>query len=261
MNYETNLFRTNLTHIIKFFMDSEDFVPQLFTVCGMKPKSENISFENYRRTAENGYSSFYVYKRNSCQNYLLLGNEQEMAYVKENDISSRNYISLRADYVEKMSLSKYKDSMPNICLITKECIYEIDGKALINSYISSEGKVAVDLNILPIVWINYTDFIIRKMELNSKPLTKIQQFRYNVLQNAVIQNLDIRGLDYVNFYAYVYDKTTGSLKGKVKFETIEAALKMMKIDISERTMKRRIADGKQIETENSYVILSKRSSI
>ena len=242
-------------------MDSEDFVPQLFTVCGMKPKSEDISFENYRRTAENGYSSFYVYKRNSCQNYLLLGNEQEMAYVKEDEVSSRNYLSLRADYVEKMSLSKYKDFMPNICLITDDTIYEIDGKALINSYTSSADKVTVDLNTLPIVWINYTDFIIRKMELNSNQLTKMQQFRYNVLKNAVIQNLLIQGLDYVNFYAHVYDKTTGNIKGKVKFETIEAALKMMKIDISERTMKRRIVDGKQIETENSYVVLSKKSSI
>jgi hypothetical protein len=264
INYETNLFRRNLSAIIEFFTiekkrDGSEYIPAIFTHSGMKYTGNDEFLLNefkYSRTAENGYASFLVSQRHSRQEYLLLGNEQTLTYYdrNNNEFSGKNFLSLTKKYLDKMSLSENCGNMPNICLVTDETIYEIDGKAILNKWTNKE--IYADSEI---IYIMYDDCIIRS-EKNLKEnteLSALQIYRRNDLKKAVIANLLIKGTDYIYFRADIYDKEMNLKRANYIFPTIKDAISQMKLNVSERTIKRRIVDNKPIETEHSIVILHK----
>ena len=105
----------------------------------------------------------------------------------------------------------------------------------------------------------YDDCIIRS-EKNLKEnteLSMLQIYRRNNLKKAVIANLLIKGTDYIYFRADIYDKEMNLKRANYIFPTIKDAISQMRLNVSERTIKRRIVDNKPIETEHSIVILHK----
>lgn len=264
--YETTLFRTYAKEIVEHF-STESATPNIYTYSGFEDE-----FSDNKRKLANGYASFRVVSGTDCKNYFLLGNTFTSTYTNiDGDITSYSVITLLKSWLTQMSKSRNKSYIPNIILCSHidgmRAVTEIDSVALLRDF--KDGKLRTTFNVpstsrkAVIVDTPFEDYVVKVTKETNEPLTSKQLSIYISMRKSSISEFVINNKVLSNFFAYVYDKSTGLLSKRIEIEDVQQFV--VSFTSSKGTVSKRLKDGKVFRCVNAasgntvYVRLSREA--
>lgn len=277
--YETNLFRSYSKLLVKHFSSNNGIPASIYTYSGIKDEhSDN------KRTQANGFASFRVVDNLSTdpnpKNFLLLGNVFSSAHTSlDGKVKSEKVATFLKPWLDIMATTRNKDNIPDIIICHTDTenimsVTQVDGKGLLSAYKDGLLKVTVN-DLTEKVWsvilnLPIDKFITKKTECRSDEYEGIlagnnkQTGMFYSIKKSFITSFIVGSNRLTNFFAYVYDKSTGTLLER--YEVDDVTQFDTNFDgVSRKTMIRRLNDGKLFKVSfksnkrEVYVRLSKNA--
>lgn len=257
--YETNLFKSYSKLLIKHFSNDAGKPYSIYTYSGIKD-----AYSDNKRTQKNGFASFRVVDNLSTdpqpKNFLLLGNVFESTHTSvDGTIKTEKNVTFLKSWLDMMATSRNKDNIPDIIICKTDTedvmsVTQVDGKKLLSAY--KDGEIKITINDLServssvIVNLPVDKFIIKKTECDQNKYSSIlnnDQLAMDIcIRKSFISKFVIGTNRITNFWAYMYDKTTGILLQR--YEVDDVTQFESNFDTSRITIIRRLKDGKLFKT-------------
>lgn len=247
-NYETMLYTTYAKEIVEHF--TSQTTPNIYSYSGVKD-----AYSDNKRKLSNGYASFRVVEdpksSNSHKNYFLLGNSFYSTYTNlDGETTSYKVATFLKPWLIQMSKSRNKAYIPNIILCSntdgKRTIIEIDGVALLRDF--KDGKLRTTFNIPSstrkaiIVDTPFENYVVKVTRETNKQLTPEQHRVYRAIKCSKVSSFAINNNILSDFFAYVYDKSTGLLLKRIEVEDVQKFV--ASFSSSKGTVSKRLKDNK-----------------